>query len=181
MICIVVFFLLCCTVSPLCGTDPFSKITIKSVRARCTPVEASKELLLTYSGDVIIRLADESVITTDELKVTLEKDTRNKNRSAQDKDLSQVCKNFSLVGRVCLRRGKQEICAHQADVDLKTTLCTLLKDVKIVQHGLKQESNPVEVTSSRATYNFKTEELVLVGSSKDPVSTTLMLGKNNIS
>jgi lipopolysaccharide export system protein LptA len=168
-------------VNHLFGVDPFSKITIKSVRARCVPVEASKTLLLTYSDSVVIRLADDSLIITDELKVTLEKNIRDKDKTEKDKDFSQVCKNFSLVGRVCLRRGKQEIYAHRADVDLKTNLCTLLKDVRIVQHGLKQESNPVEVTSSQATYNFKTEELVLVGSSKNPVSTTLLLGKNNIS
>lgn len=170
-----VFFLLGSSLQ-LFGNDPFSKITVKSIKARCAPVEKSKTLLLKYADSVVVTLADSSRITADELNVFLEKSHSNKIDSENRSKMGQVCQKLSLAGKIYFCRGKHEIRADQAEIDVLSALCTLKGNVVIIQHGVSKESKPVEVTSPHATYNFKTEELVLVGSSSDPVSTTLLLG-----
>lgn len=172
--------------------DPFSRIKITSNKATCQKCKDSPHtFVFNYLEKVSVTLADDSKITADKLEIILDskdkkiftspsKKRRSRKtcvKSGTQNELSHV-KRIVFKSNIFITNQNREVRADLAEIDLLENTCKLDGRVKIKQTKVTQNDIPLEVESTRALINLKTSEIVLLGSSRKPVSTVIELSKN---
>ncbi|MCK4650610.1 hypothetical protein KAT08_00385 [Candidatus Babeliales bacterium] len=177
-----------------CNTDAFSKIVITSNKAICQK-DKSRENIFTFSylENVFVKFANKSTIQSDELEIELDttqikeklayKQT-NINQAKQakkvitqkttPKDLSQF-KKITFKNNVVAKQKNRIVHAEKAELFLSEKICKLLGNVKINQTKEKPKDLPVYTECNQVILNLATEQVTFLGSSKNPVSTTIKL------
>ncbi|MBS1988283.1 hypothetical protein JST56_04785 [Candidatus Dependentiae bacterium] len=165
--------------------DPLSKITIKSSRATCGKNKTdSKDIVLTYLDDVHVEFADHSTVTSQELEVicnlnkspskTLPEKSGNKSSDQKSKALSQF-KKITFSKHVVINKDEFKATADYADILVDQRLCSLRGNVQIEHKKKSPKDVPVQVKSDAATIRLDSQQILLAGSSKSPVSTVIDL------
>ncbi|KKQ33497.1 MAG: hypothetical protein US49_C0001G0177 [candidate division TM6 bacterium GW2011_GWF2_37_49] len=183
--------------TPIVAIDPFSKILITSEKAVCKKDDSAKNVFLfNYLGNVVVTLADGSKITAKSLEITLDgkgikvfdgaaskpfKHKKGKHKNKSDKNTSHV-KKIIFKNNVKIFNNNRQASSDSAEIDMQENTCKLIGNVKIIQNKTSEKKDiPLNIQSSCALINLKTSEITLLGSSKDPVSTIVELGKEILS
>lgn len=166
--------------------DPLAKITIKSSRATCSKSTTDqKDVVLKYLDDVHVEFADHSTVTSQELEVicNLSKSSLKalpEKKAAQavpeksDKALSHF-KKITFSKRVVINKDEFKATADYADILVDQRLCSLRGNVQIEHKKKSPNDVPVQVKSDVATIKLDTQQILLAGCSKNPVSTVIDL------
>ena len=155
-----------------CAQDPFSKIVITSNKAVCTKDNGNQHLVtFTYQENVVVTLADQSSIISDELEVEI--DTTK--TSTQQKNKIEQFKKITFKRNVFAKRENRTLKADTAELYLNEKICKLVGNVKIKQIKEKEKDVPIETLCNHAILNFENEHISFEGSKKAPVSTTIEL------
>lgn len=170
-------FIFCCKLEA--SSDLFSKIVVTSSQAHCQQdVGEKKSYVFSYQDDVKVVFADQSQITADCLTLNFTSEVF-KSSSVKTHIKNKWNSNFKTIiftGHVCMKRANQTVTADKAHLDVKKNLCILEGNVYVKQCKDKTKDVPFEMKSDKAIFNFKTEKISFVGTSMQPVSTTIELG-----
>lgn len=164
------------------STNPFSQISIQSEKASCKKHSSTKDLFLfQYVQNVHVLLADNSTIDADRLDITFL--GRGLDAQGKKKGGRATLDNFkkvAFVGHVIVKNGNRIVHADRADVDVANYICTLVGNVHVEQAQHEQKDIPLKISSTRATINLTTKEVVFEGSVAAPVSTVIALGDKSL-
>jgi lipopolysaccharide export system protein LptA len=181
---LLLFFTCSGTVHHHKSIDPLSKIVVTSTDAVCTKSkDMAGQFVFQYRNDVHVTFADNSTITSDFLEIVFKMpDVHGKSSSSKDAlqqpPLSSGVKNFKKVtfkGHVCLKNAQRKAVADTAHVFLEDQRCVLDGNVKIWQYKQRPSDIPVAIQSSRAELSLLSGEARLLGTTQNPVSTTIVL------
>lgn len=170
--------------------DPLSKITIKSSRATCSKNKTDpKDIVLKYLDDVQVEFADHSTVTSQELevicnlsktptKVLPEKNGAKSLPQKSSEKSSKALSNFKKITfskNVVINKDEFKATADYADILVDQRLCSLRGNVQIEHKKKSPKDVPVHVKSDAATIRLDSQQILLAGSSKNPVSTVIDL------
>lgn len=161
--------------------NPFSKIIITSDTATC---EKSKEnnFLITYKNNVTIKLADESTIQANYLIITLKdipfNSTSTDNRLTVEKKSENpfaIFEKIILKDHIKMVQKNRSIEADRLELFPKQKRCELFGNIKIQQIKEKAKDLPITAEGSKAILDLNTQEISLLGDTKKPVTTTIII------
>jgi lipopolysaccharide assembly outer membrane protein LptD (OstA) len=170
--------------------DPLSKIIITSVKASSVPLKEQQSCyLVQYRDHVKVELADQTTITGNVLDVVVttklannfgsKKNSSlilaNQNKKASNVKKEQLFKTITMTGDVVITRPQQVVSADKAELLVPEKKCKAYGHVKIAQTKKNPRDVPFEIESNYALIDLNTEELLLQGSQKKPVSTIIEL------
>lgn len=188
----VVVFIVITKPYSLFSVDPFSKITIKSTRATCTKnKQQTSEVVCKYFDNVHVELADHSKIQSKELEIicdlksstfqkSLGSSVDNKIKTSQQKVVSEKkaashVKKIAFAGNVVVCKDEFKATADFADIAIPERTCTLKGNVHIQRFKSEKQNFPVDLKSETATIQLNSGQILLTGSSKNPVNTVINL------
>jgi len=172
--------------SSVCATDPFAKIVITSTNATCSKIKEANQIKdlfkFEYRDNVNVSFADQSTISSSFLTVLFDtsvpKKTVNPSIKKNKNTSKQALQNFKSITfetNVCLKKGSRKAVANSAKLFPQEQRCLLEGDVRIWQAKTKPTDVPVLIKSEKAELNLTTWQVNFIGSSQNPVSTTIVL------
>ena len=84
-------------------------------------------------------------------------------------------KKITFKNNVCITNAHRKATADNAELFIENKKCILLGNVKIRQTKQKLSDIPVSIDSQRAEFSFDDKQISFSGSTKNPVSTTIVL------
>ncbi|MBM3886802.1 hypothetical protein FJ364_02620, partial [Candidatus Dependentiae bacterium] len=161
-------------------TNPLSKISVKSARAFTTPLKRDPGFhLVRYEQDVEVDLADKTKLTGEILEVVVSRKAAAASDAKKDKQKlassTQQVKSVVLKGNVKITRANHIVKADKAELLVDKKQCIAQGNVHIAQTRKSTADMPVMIDSEKAVLDLSTEQLLLVGTDKAPVSTTFEL------
>lgn len=150
------------------GTNPFSKITVKSQKAifQKELADAKDVARLEYSDDVHVTFADKTTVSSDFLEVFV--------ATRPGTEVQRVV----FKKNVRMKRLNQKVQADEIEVVVSKKMCELRGNVKVEQVKKKESDVPLKTKCGHATLRWDCEEVELIGSQAQPVSTTIELAGN---
>jgi len=159
------------------GKTETTTITIISKRASCSQGAAKQKLCtLSYFDDVHISFSDGS--NAHAQRVVIEVSTA-KTRAplTEKKSPVQNIQKITLSENVSFFHDGREAYADQAIILPNSQQCTLAGKVRIVQNKVSEKDLPVEIRCSSAAMDLISGKMDLMGSTDQPVLTSLILNK----
>jgi lipopolysaccharide assembly outer membrane protein LptD (OstA) len=154
---------------------PLSKIIITSTKAQCKKQQETKDSYqLTYSDNVHVTLADETVITAAALAidVSMNRSVINTKKTSFSADnLKKIL--FSSDVRVV--QGGRSARADRVEIIAPSRRCIMDGNVFIKQEQKAPTDVPLTITCSHAEMDLDSGEIAFEGSASAPVATTLVL------
>lgn len=160
--------------------DIFSKVVITSKRATCKKDGESKHsFIFRYLDNVVVTLADKSIIKADALEVILttahaKKSCGHKNNADTKQKTGNLFKKIFFTGNVHVTSGQRALIADKATINVGNKTCLLEDNVSIEQKKTNPSDIPLTTRSARATINLATMETILEGNDQEPVTTSLV-------
>ena len=160
----------------------FSKIIITSDQATCSKDHKNSGcFVFQYKKNVMVTFADKSTVSADFLEVVfdskMKKNTTHASKKKQHHNTAELnnFKQITFKNNVRIKNAQRSAQADQALLHLQDQRCVLEGNVKIVQTKEKEDDVPVEIKSQKAELNMTTGEVNFLGTSLDPVHTTVLL------
>lgn len=155
---------------------PLSTITISSKKMTGAPTHnTARDYAVSYTEDVKVVLADQSVITADKLEVIMHHGIMQKNNK-KNAETTAPYKEIKLSGNVHIKRREHAVSADAAEFIVAKQACKVAGNVKIVQAAKQSAEMPLVIHSNQALLDLTSEKLILLGSQAQPVTTTLVIG-----
>ncbi len=163
--------------------DPLSKIVITSTNATCAKDSTNKGFFVfNYNDNVRVEFADKSTVTADSLEVVIDAsrvdkshDTKRVKEQTQKKPALESFKHITFKNHVCVMSAQRKATADVAHFYLQDQRCLLEGNVNIWQQKQKTNDIPLTIQSQKAELNLRTGQARFVGTSIQPVSTTIVL------
>ncbi len=147
----------------------FDHITITSTRASAQ--KKNEKFIITYQGNVAVKLGDGTTITSESLTINLDKMPF---VAGCTFDISNF-KHIEFDGGIAIKSNNHYANAQKALLDMEQKVCTLLGNVFLEQKKVSPDDIPVTTRCQKATINLGTQEITVLGSNKEPVCTTISL------
>jgi len=166
--------------------SPFSQINITSQKAICQKDPRTTScFFFKYLENVVVTLADESKIQSEEVELELNAasakkfmsntNTSTNNNFKQKDDSYSVVKKITFKNNVKFVNQNKKIDADQAEIYLPQKECILTGSVQIEQEKKSSKDIPITTKCEKAFFNFETEKIMLEGNTKIPVLTTIKI------
>lgn len=161
--------------------SPLSKITISSKMMEYSVLPEKKSNVFDYQGNVAVTFADNSTIDADNLVIVLNHQKKSNHQFVEKKTvIPPIVASIKMSGNITVRSNEDVITADKAEIAAQSNLCVVSGNVK-VNHAKKKPSDiGVALTSSQATINLETKEIIFLGKAASPVSTILNLDNYTI-
>jgi lipopolysaccharide export system protein LptA len=165
------------------SVDPLSKIVITSTMATCTKGDKnSGEFIFKYQENVKVTFADQSTVTADSLEIIFDSKSKhshkNKNIHLNAKSPQSTMDSFKQIlfkDHVCVVSAQRKATADMAYFFLPEERCVLEGNVKIWQVKQRKSDVPIAIESEKAELNLASGLVNFLGSTQNPVSTTIVL------
>ena len=148
----------------------------------CFPAEHKECYCFEYKDDVKVTFADQSTITSDTLKILVFTEKTSKHDNNLPKTIiPSVIKKIDMNGNIKVKSLQDIIQADHAEIVSEKNICALRGNVRVEHSQQKQADMPVVLTSSCATFNLETKEVLFTGEEKNPVTTVIRLSSHETS